>query len=152
MTEKRFNVVDLLETLAISDGDECKYYQNCNDDWLQLRDLLNSLNDENEQLKKDIKEYEKEALENDWEYNNEYDAKLMWHTKYEQVKKENEQLKQTIREVTELLTDEVDVFSDKAVEHDINAYIELKELDNKDAFYMAKATKTAIKMLKGVVE
>ena len=68
------------------------------------------------------------------------------------LSKENEQLKQTMKEVVELLSDEVDLFSDKAIEHDINAYMELKELDNKDAFYMAKATKTAIKMLKGDVE
>ena len=61
---------------------------------------------------------------------------------------ENEQLKSTIKEVIELLSDEVDLFSDEATEHDINAYMELKELDNKDAFYMATATKKAIKMLK----
>ena len=65
---------------------------------------------------------------------------------------ENEQLKSTIKEVTELLSDEVDLFSDKATEHDINAYIELKEFDNKDAFYMATATKKAIKMLKELQE
>ena len=65
---------------------------------------------------------------------------------------ENEQLKSTIKEVTELLCDEVDLFSDEATEHDINAYIELKELDNKDAFYMATATKKAIKMLKELQE
>ena len=52
----------------------------------------------------------------------------------------------------ELLSEEVDLFSDKATEHDINAYVELKELDNKDAYYMAKATKTAIRLLKGDVE
>ena len=34
----------------------------------------------------------------------------------------------------------------------LNAYIELKELDNKDAYYMATATKKAIRMLKGDVE
>lgn len=65
---------------------------------------------------------------------------------------ENEQLKQSITEVVELLSEEVDLFSDKATEHDINAYIELKELDNKDAFYMATATKKAIRMLKGLKE
>ena len=69
-----------------------------------------------------------------------------------QLNDENEELKQTMKEVLELLSDEVDLFSDEAIEHDINAYVELKELDNKDAFYMAKATKTAIKMLKGDVE
>lgn len=65
---------------------------------------------------------------------------------------ENEQLKSTIKEVIELLSEEVDLFTDKATEHDINAYIELKELDNKDAFYMAIATKKAIKMLKELKE
>ena len=61
---------------------------------------------------------------------------------------ENEQLKSTIKEVIELLSEEVDLFIDKATEYDINAYIKLKELDDKDAFYMAIATKKAIKMLK----
>lgn len=70
------------------------------------------------------------------------------HVILDKKNKENEQLKSTIKEVTELLSDEVDLFSDKATEHDINAYVELKELDNKDAFYMATATKKAIKMLK----
>ena len=65
---------------------------------------------------------------------------------------ENEQLKSTIKEVIELLSEEVDLFTDKATEHDINAYIELKEFDNKDAFYMAIATKKAIKMLKEHLE
>ena len=65
---------------------------------------------------------------------------------------ENEQLKSTIKEVIELLSEEVDLFTDKATEHDINAYIELKELDNKDAFYMAISTKKAIKMLKELQE
>lgn len=69
-----------------------------------------------------------------------------------QLRKENEQLKSVVNEVIELLSEEVDVFSDKATEHDINAYIELNELDNKDAYYMATATKKAIKLLKGVVD
>lgn len=53
-TEKRFNLVDLLETLAITDGDECKYYQNCNDDFMSLCKELNTLYDENIRLKKDF--------------------------------------------------------------------------------------------------
>ena len=68
------------------------------------------------------------------------------------LKKENEQLKQTIKSVYELLTIEIDVFSDKAIEHDLIAYRELQQLDNKDAYYMAISTKKAIKMLKGDVE
>ena len=43
----------------------------------------------------------------------------------------------TIKEVIELLSEKVDLFTDKATEHDINAYIELKEFDNKDAFLEA---------------
>ena len=61
---------------------------------------------------------------------------------------ENEQLKSTIKEVIELLSEEVDLFIDKATEYDINACIKLKELDDKDAFYMAIVTKKAINMLK----
>ena len=65
-----------------------------------------------------------------------------------ELAEENEQLKSTIKEVIELLSEEVDLFIDKATEYDINACIKLKELDNKDAFYMAIVTKKAIKMLK----
>jgi ethanolamine utilization protein EutA (predicted chaperonin) len=68
------------------------------------------------------------------------------------LKEENKQLKSTIKEVTELLSEEVDLFSEKATEHDIIAYVELKELDNKDAYYMATATKKAIRMLKELEE
>lgn len=68
-----------------------------------------------------------------------------------QLRKEMEQLKQTIKGVYEILSIDVDVFSDKATEHDINAYIELKELDNKDAYYIAKGTKKAIELLKKVI-
>ena len=63
----------------------------------------------------------------------------------------NEQSK-TIQEVYDLLVEEVDVFSDKATEHDIYAYVELKELDNKDAYYMATATKKAISLLKELLK
>lgn len=68
------------------------------------------------------------------------------------LSEENEQSKSIVKEVIELLSEEVDVFSDKATEHDINAYIELKELDNKDAYYMATATKKVIKLLKEVID
>ena len=65
--------------------------------------------------------------------------------------KEISELKQTIRGVYEILSIDVDVFSDKATEHDINAYVELRELDNKDAYYMAKGTKKAMELLKKVI-
>lgn len=61
---------------------------------------------------------------------------------------ENEQLRKTINEVIELLLKEVDLFSDKATEHDIIAYKEMNQFDNKDAYYMCISTKKAIQMLK----
>ena len=67
------------------------------------------------------------------------------------LEEENELLKQTIKGVYEILSIDVDVFSDKATKHDINAYIELRELDNKDAYYIAKGTKKAIELLKKVI-
>lgn len=72
--------------------------------------------------------------------------------KYKELEEENEQLKSTTKKVIELLSEEVDVFSEKATEHDLNAYRELQQLDNKDAYYMATATKEAIKLLKGDME
>jgi glutamate formiminotransferase len=55
----------------------------------------------------------------------------------------------TIDKVYELLKEEADIFSDEATEHDIKAYIELQEFDNKDAYYLACSIKKAIKLLKG---
>ena len=79
--------------------------------------------------------------------NSEKNVKLCIN-KMNELAEENEQLISTIKEVIELLSEEVDLFIDKATEYDINACIKLKELDDKDAFYMAIVTKKAIKMLK----
>lgn len=65
----------------------------------------------------------------------------------EKLENENEQLRKTMNEVIELLVEEVDLFSDKATEHDIIAYKEMNDFDNKDAYYMCISTKKAIKML-----
>lgn len=65
-----------------------------------------------------------------------------------QLKEENEQLRKTINEVIELLLEEVDLFSDKATEHDIISYKEMNQFDNKDAYSMCNATKKAIEKLK----
>ena len=83
--------------------------------------------------------------------NSEKNVKLCIN-KMNELAEENEKLISTIKEVIELLSEEVDLFIDKATEYDINACIKLKELDNKDAFYMAIATKKAIKMLKEHLE
>ena len=107
----------------------------------EMEDLCLLLNEQHEQIE-DLKDANVRCC-NEYSY---------FHKRMMQVEKENEQLKSTIKEVIELLSEEVDLFTDKATEHDINAYIELKELDNKDAFYMAIATKKAIKMLKELQE
>jgi hypothetical protein len=116
---------------------------------VKLVELLNELHEKNEKL---------------IEYNNKlmkqpllFDVKTIPNTMEiieanSKLEKENEQLKTTMKEVAELLEEEVDLFSDKATEHDINAYVELKKLDNKDAYYMATSTKKAIKMLKELEE
>lgn len=81
-----------------------------------------------------------------------FDGFEFYSDKCDELKKENKELKQAIKEVLELLKEEVDLFTDEATEHDIKAYIELREFDNKDAYYMATATKKAIKLLKEMVE
>ena len=65
---------------------------------------------------------------------------------------EIKRLKRVIKEVSELLYYEVDLFSDKATEHDTIAYRELMTMDNKDAYTIATATKKAIKQLKEAIE
>ena len=113
---------------------------------------LNKLFEDKKQLKK--------LLECSREEANDYCEELMEKDEFirlykrigDELKEENEQLKQSINEVVELLSEEVDLFSEKATEHDMNAYVELQELDNKDAYYMATATKKAIKMLKELKE
>lgn len=150
MTEKRFNCHVKFSTMPngimVLDyerhGDEQTVIEDINREKAhRVMDRLNELNDENEQLKK-----------TNQELNDELQETIGYLSLKSGVEKENEQLKSTIKEVIELLSEEVDLFTDKATEHDINAYIELKELDNKDAFYMAIATKKAIKMLKELQE
>lgn len=76
------------------------------------------------------------------------DVLCLMEKEYVNIKEENEQLRKTINEVIELLLEEVDLFSDKATEHDIIAYNEMNQFDNKDAYYMCISTKKAIQMLK----
>ena len=104
------------------------------DNLTYIVELWNKLADKNIQLEEDLDYYKTKCASLESGMFN--------------LERENNQLKSVIKEVTKLLSDEVDLFSDKATEHDINAYMELKELDNKDAFYMATATKEAIKILK----
>ena len=46
MSEEQYKIVDLKETLAISDNGECKYYQNDNDCYKEVCKVLNKQNKE----------------------------------------------------------------------------------------------------------
>ena len=115
------------EKLQHSDDEVIMVVDNANKEWkghiLNIVDKLNELNDERMMYKTTI------------------DKRIV------ELEEENEQLQKTIKEVIELLLEEVDLFSDKATEHDIIAYKEMNEFDNKDAYYMCVSTKKAIKML-----
>lgn len=131
MSEKKFKIINELGDYHLLDGDEELCYDLCSpamakENWDNVVEKLNELNTEREYLIG-----ERGKLE----------------TKNVLLRKENEQLRKTIKEVIELLLEEVDLFSDKATEHDIIAYKEMNEFDNKDAYYMCVSTKKAIKML-----
>lgn len=115
------------EKLQHSDDEVIMVVDNANKEWkghiLNIVDKLNELNDERMMYKTTI------------------DKRIV------ELEEENEQLQKTIKEVIELLLEEVDLFSDKATEHDIIAYKEMNEFDNKDAYYMCVSTKKAIKTL-----
>ena len=147
MTEnKRFWILNALtEYSGIKDKDKLLTFN-------EVVDLLNEFYKENKELQFQCNQLQEEA--NEFHRGARENANRVGQLKKEnkELKEENEQLKSTIKEVIELLSEEVDLFTYKATEHDINAYIELKELDNKDAFYMAIATKKAIKMLKELQE
>ena len=72
---------------------------------------------------------------------------LLSHTSCEKVKKENSDLRQNITIIKDLLS-ECDLFSDKATKHDIIAYKEMRQFDNKDAYCICTAIKKAIEKLK----
>lgn len=135
MTKKKYAVVDdgFIKYIEDTTLTEDKHEGHINDAYALCREL-NELYEENVQLR-----MEKNAYLQDIEAYKEENTHL---------KIENQQLKYTSIEVAELLEEEVDLFSDKAVEHDIVAYRELQDLDNKDACWMATATKKSIKMLK----
>ena len=76
-------------------------------------------------------------------------AQEEWEKCTDKLKEKIGEQQATIDKVYELLKEEADIFSDEATEHDIKAYIELQEFDNKDAYYLACAIKKAIKLLKG---
>ena len=141
------------------DGEHHMLWDNKEECWVHLDEALElmekeycSLADENEQLNKELRLYKSDGLETLNNLQRCYENSEKSMKRINALEEENEQLKSTIKEATELLEEEVDLFSNKATEHDIIAYVELKELDNKDAYYMATTTKKVIKMLKELQE
>ena len=131
MSEKRFTL-DELYCYVIQDNKKRLTDK-------QVVDLLNEQQATIEQLKQsqDVKEFS--AL---------FNQSIALQREIKDLKEENEQLRQTMQKVCKLLEEEVDLFSEKATEHDIIAYREMQEFDNKDAYYICTATKKAIQMLK----
>ena len=89
MTEKRFILVEYVNKgLFIQDNadDETQYFQGSKSSLEKVVDLLNSLTDENEQLKKDC-------------------TVLIHHN--QEYRKENEQLKQKINNINEILNEDI---------------------------------------------
>ena len=144
--ELNFDEDKIIDIEAIGDDsvldlkDCCKIMNEQQDTIFKLQDLCGKSDGENAKLRIENKMLEKEV-------------KLLKPTnieQYEQIQKlqkENGQLRQTMQKVCELLEEEVDLFSDEATEHDVIAYCEMQDFDNKDAYYMCVSTKKAIKML-----
>jgi len=149
MTEKRF--------IGSCAGIYDKYKKNrwLWSEWEEITTILNNLNEKSVERSKALSKLQKENEQLKLKVNGLKSEVEIWkEDANEHIKEtnklfeENKQLKQTIKEIYEILSTDVDVFSEKATEHDINAYVELRELDNKDAYYIAKGTKKAIELLK----
>lgn len=97
-----------------------------------LCDTLNSLYKENGELKEERYAYLGEIT--------------LYKGEANKRKKENEQLKQLIKEAYNILQ-EADLFSDKAMNLDIFAYSEVLKFDSKDAYCIATGIKEALKIL-----
>ena len=106
MTEKRFiycfeGIEDKWETV-----EEYKYIPCTKDGFQDLCDMLNKLHEENEQLKRQVKEYSMRNTVNSDLYDETYEQLEKMEKNYksllnenEQLKKENENLKQTIEKL-----------------------------------------------------
>lgn len=116
MNEKRF-ILCKKENVEYIEDNSC--IQLCGFD--VICEMLNSLNDENELLRK--------------ERNNLAEECSALFKQNSGLKKGNEQLRDAIQSFLE----EADIFSAEATKHDLNAYRELNRFDNKDAYYLACA-------------
>ena len=116
----------------------CKVKDNQEDTFLNWGDIVDLLNEQQSIITGLNKQIEQLNLAID---------DLLSHTSCEEVKKENSDLRQNITIIKDLLS-ECDLFSDKATKHDIIAYKEMRQFDNKDAYCICTAIKKAIEKLK----
>ena len=129
MSDKRFEV-DVDHVLLVWDTEKNKR--------LEIEDIVDLLNEQQSIITGLNKQIEQLNLAID---------DLLSHTSCEEVKKENSDLRQNITIIKDLLS-ECDLFSDKATKHDIIAYKEMRQFDNKDAYCICTAIKKAIEKLK----
>ena len=125
MSENRFSWET--EKLQHSDDEVIMVIDNANKEWkghiLNIVDLLNSLAEENEQLKQQIKIEKKWQLEKDRYY-------VDLHKKYDKLEKENERLKEKLNVTALELVDEA-ISMGKAVEISEMDYHEFLEYRQK---------------------
>ena len=129
MSDKQFEV-DVDHVLLVWDTEKNKR--------LEIEDIVDLLNEQQSIITGLNKQIEQLNLAID---------DLLSHTSCEKVKKENSDLRQNITIIKDLLS-ECDLFSDKATKHDIIAYKEMRQFDNKDAYCICTAIKKAIEKLK----
>ena len=129
MSDKQFEV-DVDHVLLVWDTEKNKR--------LEIEDIVDLLNEQQSIITGLNKQIEQLNLAID---------DLLSHTSCEEVKKDNSDLRQNITIIKDLLS-ECDLFSDKATKHDIIAYKEMRQFDNKDAYCICTAIKKAIEKLK----
>ena len=140
MSEKRFEVdgVEVERFMLVFGDDGTRVVDNQTGKELYAIDVVDLLNEQQAIITELNKQIEQLNLAID---------DLLSHTSCEEVKKENSDLRQNITIIKDLLS-ECDLFSDKATKHDIIAYKEMRQFDNKDAYCICTAIKKAIEKLK----
>lgn len=118
-------------------------------------DLLNDQDKKIEELEKEKNSFMSDAIKFEKECKRLYNNLRLTNSDlcsekimHKHCKKENNKLKQTIKGAYEILSINVDVFSDKSLEQDSIAYKELQQLDNKDAYSIVRGIKGTIVLLK----
>ena len=93
MTQKRFELVDIG---FVYDNDKLIGMK-------EIVDLLNSLNDDNKQLKEDNDYLEKRFKEEEWHYDHIDEDRDVWKHKCQELERENEELNEKIDKLEGML-------------------------------------------------